>query len=110
MQSLGLVPALDLETLDDLKRVVDATCDIDEVIEYKLGMHAVLHIGLFNAVKAIREFTDKPVIYDHQKAGADMPDSGAGVRYPQPKRWSRPGCWRSYPSTRLRHQRRGLSS
>ena len=36
MQSLGLVPALDLETLDDLKRVVDATCDIDEVVEYKL--------------------------------------------------------------------------
>ena len=78
MQSLGLVPALDLETLDDLKRVVDATCDIDEVIEYKLGMHAVLHIGLFNAVKAIREFTEKPVIYDHQKAGADMPDSAGG--------------------------------
>ena len=50
MQSLGLVPALDLETLDDLKRVVDATSDIDEVVEYKLGMHAVLHIGLFYAV------------------------------------------------------------
>ena len=57
MQSLGLVPALDLETLDDLKRVVDATCDIDEVVEYKLGMYAVLQMGLFNADKAIREFT-----------------------------------------------------
>ena len=73
MQSLGLVPALDLETLDDLKRVVDATCDIDEVVEYKLGMHAVLHIGLFHAGEAIREVTHTTVISDHHKARADMP-------------------------------------
>ena len=60
MQSLGLVPALDLETLDDLKRVVDATCDIDEVVEYKLGMHAVLHIGLFNALKPFESSPKSP--------------------------------------------------
>ena len=75
---VGLTPALDLETLDDLKRIVAETSTLDGVIEYKLGMHAVLHIGLFAAVKAIRKITDKPLIYDHQKAGADMPDSAGG--------------------------------
>lgn len=72
---LGVVPALDLDTLDDLRRVVEATCAVPGVIEYKLGLTTVLHVGLFESVKAIREITDLPILYDHQKAGADMPDS-----------------------------------
>ena len=72
---LGIAPALDLETVEGLERVVEATCEIEGIAEYKLGLHAVLHIGLFEAVAAIRAITDKPIIYDHQKAGVDMPDS-----------------------------------
>ena len=75
---LGIVPALDLQTVDALERVVEATCQVEGIVEYKLGAHAVLHIGLFQAVAAIRAITDIPVIYDHQKAGADMPDSARG--------------------------------
>ena len=76
--ALGIVPALDLQTVAELERVVEATCEVEGIVEYKLGMHAVLHIGLFQAVAAIRAITDIPVIYDHQKAGADMPDSAKG--------------------------------
>ena len=72
---LGIVPALDLTSIDELKRVVESTSDVDGIVEYKLGMHAVLHIGLFHAIRTIRAITDTPIIYDHQKAGADMPDS-----------------------------------
>lgn len=75
---LGIVPALDLLTLDDLRRVVEATTGVDGIVAYKVGLQAVLHVGLFRTVAAIRELTDLPLIYDHQKAGADMPDSAAG--------------------------------
>ena len=75
---VGIVPALDLQTVDELRRVVRETCQIEGIVEYKLGLQAVLHIGLFQAVDAVRELTDLPIVYDHQKAGADMPDSAAG--------------------------------
>ena len=42
---LGIVPALDLDTIDELKRVVEATCAVPGVVEYKLGLSAVLHVG-----------------------------------------------------------------
>lgn len=76
--ALGIVPALDLQTVDDLRRVVRETSQVDGIVEYKLGLQAVLHIGLFKAVDVVRELTDLPIVYDHQKAGADMPDSAAG--------------------------------
>ena len=76
--ALGIVPALDLTSIDALKRVVEATCEVDGIVEYKLGAHAVLHIGLFQAVRTIRAITTLPIIYDHQKAGADMPDGAKG--------------------------------
>jgi len=72
---LGIVPALDLDTIDELKQVVEATCGVPGVVEYKLGLSAVLHVGLFAAVRAIREISDLPILYDHQKAGPDMPAS-----------------------------------
>ena len=72
---LGIVPALDLDTVDELKRVVEATCTVPGVVEYKLGLSAVLHVGLFDAVRAIRNISDLPILYDHQKAGPDMPAS-----------------------------------
>jgi orotidine-5'-phosphate decarboxylase len=75
---VGIVPALDLQTVDELRRVVRETCQVEGIVEYKLGLQAVLHIGLFQAVDAVRELTDLPIVYDHQKAGADMPDSAAG--------------------------------
>lgn len=77
-EPLGVVPALDLLTVDDLRRVVEATSEVDGIVAYKLGLQAVLHVGLFDAVAAVRELTALPLIYDHQKAGADMPDSAAG--------------------------------
>jgi orotidine-5'-phosphate decarboxylase len=75
--SHGIVPALDAETLDEIKRVVAATTRIEGVVAYKLGLTAVLRIGLAQAVRALRSVTDLPIIYDHQKAGPDVPDMAA---------------------------------
>jgi len=73
----GVVPALDVDSTDDLRRLVEATHDVEGIVGYKLGVVGALRLGLRGAVQAIRDITDLPVIYDHQKAGADIPDMAA---------------------------------
>jgi orotidine-5'-phosphate decarboxylase len=70
----GIIPALDSESTDAIRRVVEETCEIEGVVGYKLGIAGALRLGLANAVQTIREITDLPVLYDHQKAGLDIPD------------------------------------
>lgn len=70
----GLVPALDVDTFDDMLRVVEKTSGVAGVVGYKLGLTGVLPMGLPHAIQSIRRVTDLPIVYDHQKAGPDMPD------------------------------------
>jgi orotidine-5'-phosphate decarboxylase len=70
----GILPALDMEGLDEMRRVVERTSRVDGVIGFKVGLTAVLRLGLAGAVKHLRSATDLPLIYDHQKAGPDVPD------------------------------------
>jgi orotidine-5'-phosphate decarboxylase len=75
--SHGIIPALDSETFDEIKSVVKATTRITGVVGYKVGLTAVLRLGLAKAVQELRGVTDLPLIYDHQKAGPDVPDMAA---------------------------------
>ncbi len=75
--SHGIIPALDSETLDEIKAVVAATTRVTGVVGYKVGLTAVLRLGLAKAVQELRGVTDLPLIYDHQKAGPDVPDMAA---------------------------------
>lgn len=70
----GIVVALDMESLDDMKRVVDQTTKLEGIVAYKVGLTATLRLGLGGAVRHLRAVTDLPLIYDHQKAGPDVPD------------------------------------
>ena len=70
----GIVPALDVDSVDQLKRVVDQTSGVEGVVAYKLGATGALRLGLAGAVEVVRAHSDLPVIYDHQKAGPDIPD------------------------------------
>ncbi|GAB1813342.1 orotidine 5'-phosphate decarboxylase / HUMPS family protein [Mycobacterium sp. MUNTM1] len=70
----GVVPALDVDSVDALKHLVELTTDVDGIVAYKLGIAGALRLGLPGAVRAIREISDLPIIYDHQKAGPDIPD------------------------------------
>lgn len=75
--SHGILPALDMDSLDAMARVVEQTTRIEGVVGYKLGLTATLRLGLEGAVKLLRAVTDLPLIYDHQKAGPDVPDMAA---------------------------------
>ena len=69
----SLILALDL-LLDRSKEVVEKTQNIDEVGAYKIPAISGLE-GWINWVDTLRICTNKPLIYDGQKAGTDVPDT-----------------------------------
>jgi orotidine-5'-phosphate decarboxylase len=50
---------------------------LDAVVGYKIGFALALRFGLRKVVEIVRDLCDLPVIYDHQKAGTDIPQMGA---------------------------------
>jgi orotidine-5'-phosphate decarboxylase len=74
----SIIPACDVGTLDKLSELIEQTHDVDGIGAYKIDGpgSCVLRIGLEVAVKEVRSWTDLPIIYDHQKAGTDIPDMG----------------------------------
>jgi orotidine-5'-phosphate decarboxylase len=74
---IGILIALDAESVEESKRVVAQTTKVDGVAGYKVGLTMVLRLGLSEAIRQLRLETDRPLVYDHQKAGADVPDMAA---------------------------------
>ena len=77
MKEYRIIPALDVADLETALRLVCRTAGRASVYGYKLGFALGLAHGLPETVRRIREWTDKPLIYDHQKAATDIPDTGA---------------------------------
>ena len=73
----SIIPSCDVPSLEKLSRLVKATCSVKGVGAYKIGFELVIPFGMEKAVKTIRKHTNLPVIYDHQKAGTDIPDMGS---------------------------------
>jgi orotidine-5'-phosphate decarboxylase len=71
-----LVPALDCVRLETALDVVRQTAASPFVVAYKVGFSLGLGYGLPEVVARLRDLTDKPVVYDHQKGGTDIPDTG----------------------------------
>lgn len=67
----SVVVAADV-TKDKFPSLVQATYNVDGIGGYKIGLALGLR-GLHDAVNMVREYTNLPVIYDHQKAGNDIP-------------------------------------
>lgn len=72
----SVIPACDVETLEQFEELVKQTADIDGIGGYKIGFELGLNFGLPAVVASARKYTDKPIIYDHQKAGTDIPETG----------------------------------
>jgi orotidine-5'-phosphate decarboxylase len=69
----GIIIACDIATVDILERVVKETSTVQGVVGYKIGCLLGLKYGLQRIVRAISRKSGLPVIYDHQKAGTDIP-------------------------------------
>ena len=72
----SIIPACDVATLEDYRKIVENTCSVEGIGAYKVGFELALPYSLTRVVEITRELTDLPVIYDHQKAGTDIPDTG----------------------------------
>jgi len=72
----SVIPACDVSTLEQFDRLVGETADVEKIGGYKVGMELALSYGLPRVVETVRKHTMKPIIYDHQKAGTDIPDTG----------------------------------
>lgn len=72
----SIIPACDLDSLDKLRKVVKATCEVKGIGGYKVGFELAIPFGLKKVVDEIRKLTKLPIIYDHQKAGTDIPAMG----------------------------------
>lgn len=70
----GVVVAIDTDTVEEAERVIAATSAVEGVAGYKVGLTVVLRLGLAAAIEKLRRATSLPLIYDHQKAGPDVPD------------------------------------
>ncbi len=72
----SIIPACDVETIGEFEELVKQTADVEKIGGYKIGFELGLGYGLSNVVEAARRHTNKTLIYDHQKAGTDIPDTG----------------------------------
>ncbi len=73
----SIIPSCDVDSLEKLRKLVKATCYVNGVGAYKIGFELVIPFGMKAVVKTIRKFTKLPIIYDHQKAGTDIPEMGS---------------------------------
>lgn len=71
----SVVVAADIES-GKLSELVKATCLVEGIGGYKVGLRLALGDGLARIVGTVREHTPLPIIYDHQKAGNDIPAMG----------------------------------
>ncbi|MFH0711236.1 MAG: orotidine 5'-phosphate decarboxylase / HUMPS family protein [Candidatus Aenigmatarchaeota archaeon] len=76
LRDKSVVPACDVSTLEEFEQIISQTADVEGIGGYKIGLELGLGYGLKAVVDRARKFTNKPIIYDHQKAGTDIPDTG----------------------------------
>ena len=72
----SIIVACDVPSLKELKELVKETCSVKGIGGYKIGFELVIPFGMKVVLKTIRDITKLPVMYDHQKAATDIPDTG----------------------------------
>lgn len=72
----SIIPSCDFPSLEKLSQLISETSDVNGVGGYKIGFESVISNGLRNVINCIRDYSDLPIIYDHQKAGTDIPEIG----------------------------------
>ena len=78
-QKTGVIVACDVRSDNELKELVRQTAGVEGIVGYKVGCMLGLRYGLGTVMDTIDEYASNAVvIYDHQKAGTDVPHLGKG--------------------------------
>jgi len=72
----GVIVACDVSSLDFFTKIVKETASLEGIVGFKVGVTLALTYGLKRVTEVVDEYCNLPVIYDHQKAGTDIPQMG----------------------------------
>ena len=72
----SIIPACDFDSIEEFENLIKETNGVKGIGAYKIGFELGLKYGLPKVVEVARKHTDKPLIYDHQKAATDVPFTG----------------------------------
>jgi orotidine-5'-phosphate decarboxylase len=72
----SIAVAADVQSLPDLVSLISATKNCAAVSAVKVGFTLALRYGLQAVVSSVKSLSPVSVIYDHQKAGTDIPQMG----------------------------------
>ena len=75
-QNRSIALAADVRSLEDLRALLLAAKTSSAVGAVKIGFSLALRHGLAAVVAEVRGITGLPIVYDHQKAGTDIPEMG----------------------------------
>lgn len=75
-QEKSIVISANTDGLLDFFNIVSSTCTVKGIGAYRIDFRLGLNHGLGDVVKAARDYTQLPIIYDHQTAD-NSPDEGA---------------------------------
>lgn len=73
----SVVTAVDVDDVASYRNILLATADNPKIGAHKIGFNLGLEFGLGNVVGFAKDITQTPIIYDHQKAGNDIPEMGS---------------------------------
>ncbi|MEM0285967.1 MAG: hypothetical protein QXW34_02365, partial [Candidatus Methanomethyliaceae archaeon] len=68
----SIIIACDVDNIERLIEIVSNSYDLEFIGGYKIGFSLALKYGLSKIVSEIRNISEKPIIYDHQKGGTDV--------------------------------------
>ena len=72
-----VIPACDIGDIERFEQIVIETADVPGIGGYKIGFELGLLHALPHVVEVVRTHApNKKIVYDHQKAGTDIPDTG----------------------------------
>ena len=77
----SVIPACDV-SLDVFEEILQKTGNILRIGGYKIGPVLTGRLGYDEIVRIKRGYTDKPLIYDGQKLGTDIPDTAEKILSP----------------------------
>ncbi len=72
----GIILACDVSTLEEAKSLAQLSKGVDDIVGFKIGFTLGLRFGLRTVSESLKKINPLPVIYDHQKAGTDIPQMG----------------------------------
>lgn len=72
----SVIPACDVSTDREFEHIIKETHEVLGIGGYKIGLQLTIIYGIQHLINIVRKYTKLPVIYDHQKAGNDIPEMG----------------------------------